>query len=169
MEELGGSQLEQVSFRTITTLKKTTMKYSHKKVKIRNLLTNVSYRRYKPEDVGKTNFVLDVFSFLTQNLNPSGLDRKLETLLKRGYIKMIWDSCVPHKFTKFIYLKENFIELCQLHITCQKANNIVIKFVEEDMQNIDLLKSTLRDHLQAIQYVYSLLFRKIYNRTFGLE
>ena len=169
MEELGGSQLEQVSFRTITTLKKTTMKYSNKRVKIRNLLTNVSYRRYKPEDVGKTNFVLDVFSFLTQNLNPSGLDRKLETLLKRGYIKMIWDSCVPHKFTKFIYLKENFIELCQPHITRQKANNIVIKFVEEDMQNLDLLKSALRDHLQAIQYVYSLLFPKIYNRTLGLE
>ena len=113
--------------------------------------------------------MLDVFSFLTQNLNPSGLDRKLETLLKRGYIRMIWDSCVPHKFTKFIYLKENFIELCQPHITRQKANNIVIKFVEEDMQNLDLLKSALRDHLQAIQYVYSLLFPKIYNRTLGLE
>ena len=142
MEELGGSQLEQVSFRTITTLKKTTMKYSNKKVKIRNLLTNVSYRRYKPEDVGKTNFVLDVFSFLTQNLNPSGLDRKLE----RDFIKMIWNSCVTHKFTKFIYQKENFIELSQPHITYQKANNIVLKFVEEDAQNIDSLKFVLRDH-----------------------
>ena len=60
-----------------------------------------------------------------------------------------------------VYLKENFIEFCQPHIICQKANNIVMKFVEEDMQNIDLLKSALRDHLQAIQYVYSLLFSKI--------
>ena len=68
-----------------------------------------------------------------------------------------------------VYLKENFIVLCQPHIICQKANNIVMKFVEEDMQNIDLLKSALRDHLQAIQYVYSLLFPKIYNRTLGLE
>ena len=55
---------------------------------------------------------------------------------------MIWDSCVPHKFTKFIYLKENFIE--HSHITYQKANNIVVKFVEEDLQNIDLLKSALK-------------------------
>ena len=94
---------------------------------------NVSYRKYKPEDVEKTNFVIDVFSFLKQNLNPIGLDRKLETLLKRDYIKMIWDSCVPHKFTKFIYLKEHFIELSQPHITYQKANNIVVKFVEEGM------------------------------------
>ena len=64
---------------------------------------------------------------------------------------MIWDSCVPHKFRKFIYQKENFIELSQRHITYQKANNIVLKFVEEDTQNIDLLKSALRDHLQTIQ------------------
>ena len=165
MEELGGSQLEQVSFRTITTLKKTTMKYSNKKVKIRNLLTNVSYRRYKPEDVGKTNFVLDVFSFLTQNLNPSGLDRKLE----RDFIKMIWNSCVTHKFTKFIYQKENFIELSQPHITYQKANNIVLKFVEEDAQNIDSLKFVLRDHQQTIQYVYFLFFPKSTIGPIGLE
>ena len=49
---------------------------------------------------------------------------------------MIWDSCVSQKFTKIIFLKENFIELSQPHITYQKANNIVVKFVEEDMQNI---------------------------------
>ena len=88
-----------------------------------------------------------LFLFLTHNLNPTGLDRKLETPLEKEYVKMIWDSCVPHKFTKFIYLKENFIEVSQPHITYQKANNIVLKFVEEDMQNIDLLKSALRNHL----------------------
>ena len=125
---------------------KTTTKYSNTKVKARNLLTNVCYRRYKLEDVEKTNFVINVFSFLTQNLNPTGLDRKLETPLERDYVKMIWDSCVPHKFTKFIYLKENFIEFSQPHITYQKANSIFVKFVEEDMQNIDLLKSLLRNH-----------------------
>ena len=117
---------------------KTTTKYSNTKVKTRNLLRNVSYRRYKPEDVEKTNFDIDVSSFLTHILNPTGLDRKLETPLERDYVKMIWDSCVPHKFNKFIYLKENFIELSQQHIAYQKSNNIVVKCVEEDMQNIDL-------------------------------
>ena len=36
---------------------------------------------------------------------------------------------------------------------------------------IDLLKSAFRNHLQIIQYVYSLLFPKIYNRTnrFGIN
>ena len=58
-----------------------------------------------------------------------------------------------------------------MHITYPKATNIVVKFAEEDIQNIDLLKSALRNHLRTIQYVYSLLFPKIYNRTnkFGIK
>ena len=137
-EEIGGSQLDPSFFQDDNNVqkKKATTKY---KAKTRNLLTNVSYRRYKPEDVEKTSFVIDVFLFLTQNLNPTGLDRKLEIPLERDYVKMIWDSCVPHKFTKFIYLKENFIDLSQPHITYQKAKNFVFKFFKEDMQNIDLL------------------------------
>ena len=135
------------------------------------MLTNVSYRRYISEDVGKTSFVIDVFPFITQNLNPTGLDRKLEIPLKRDYVKMIWDSYVPNKCRKFIYQKENFIELSQTHITYWKAKNIVLKFVEEGAQKIDLLKSALRDHFQTIQYVNSLLFSKIYSRTnrFGIN
>ena len=78
---------------------------------------------------------------------------------------MIWDACVLQKFPKFIYLKENFIDLCQTHISYQKANNIVLKFIEEDPQNFELLKATLRKHLRTIQYMYSLLFPNIYNRT----
>ena len=136
-EEIGGSQLDPGFFQDDNDVqkKKATTKI---KSKTRNLLTNVSYRRYKPEDVEKTSFVIDVFSFLTQNLNPTGLDRELEILLERDYVKMIWDSCVPHKFTKFIYLKENFIDLSQPHITCQKASNFVFRFFKEDTQNIDL-------------------------------
>ena len=60
-----------------------------------------------PEDVEETNFVIDVFSFLTQNLNPTGLDRKLDTLLERD-VKMVWDTCVPHKFTKFNFHFNNW-------------------------------------------------------------
>ena len=84
---------------------------------------------------------------------------------------MVWNTCVPHEFTKFIFQKDNFIELSQPHITYQKANNIVVKCVEEDVQNIDLLKSALRNNLRTIQYVYYWLFPKIYNRTnrFGIN
>ena len=84
---------------------------------------------------------------------------------------MIWDTYAPHKFLKFIYLKENFIDLGQTHTMYQKANNIVLKFIEEDLQNLELLKDALREHIRTIQYVYSLLFLKIYNRSnkFGIK
>ena len=116
------------------------------------------------------NFVV-VFSFLRQNLNPTGLYRKLETTLERDYVKMIWDTCVPHKFSTFVYFFKKIIHLCQPHITYQKANNIVLKFIEEDLQNFELLKAALRGNLRTIQYMYSLLFPKIYNRTnkFGIN
>ena len=69
------------------------------------------------------------------------------------------------------YLKENFIDICQPHITYQKANNIVLKLIEQNSQNLALLKAVLREHLRTIQYVYLLLFPKIYNRTnkFGIN
>ena len=108
------SQLDPDFFQDDNDVKKkakTITKFSNTKVKTRNLLTNVSYRRYKPEDLEKTNFVIHVFLFLTQNLNPTCLDRKRETLLERDYVKMIWDSCVPHKFTKFMYLKKKLLSL----------------------------------------------------------
>ena len=128
------SQLDPGFFQDNNDVKKkpkTTTKYSDTKVKPRNLLTNVSYRRYKPEDVEKTKFVINVFLFLRQNLNPTGLDRKLETSLKRDYVKMAWDTSVPHKFNNFFGIKDDCIELSQPPITYQKANNIVVKFVEK--------------------------------------
>ena len=36
------------------------------KVKIRNLLTNVSYRRFKQTDFNKKKFIVNIMSFLTQ-------------------------------------------------------------------------------------------------------
>ena len=70
-------------------------KYSSTKVKARNLLTNASYRRFKNEDFDKLSFVVDIMTFLVQNLIPLGLDRKLETDTERNRVKMIWDKCLP--------------------------------------------------------------------------
>ena len=37
--------------------------YSNTKVKTRNLLPNVSYRRFKQSDFHKNNFIIDILSF----------------------------------------------------------------------------------------------------------
>ena len=52
--------------------------YSNTKVKTKNLLTNVSYRRFKQSDFRNSNFIADILSFLVQNFNPINLDIKLD-------------------------------------------------------------------------------------------
>ena len=44
--------------------------YSNTKVKTRNLLANVSYRRFKQSDFNKDSFIVDILLFLLQNFNP---------------------------------------------------------------------------------------------------
>ena len=63
--------------------------YSNTKVKARNLLTNVSYRRFKQFDFFKDSFVIDILSFLVQNFNPVNLDIKLETEKERDMVKFM--------------------------------------------------------------------------------
>ena len=40
--------------------------YSNTKVKARNLLTNVSYRRFKQKDFNNASFIIDILSFIVQ-------------------------------------------------------------------------------------------------------
>ena len=41
------------------------------------------------------------------------------------------------------------------------------KFIEENSNNINLLKIKLEEHLKTIHHIYSLLYSKIYNRVNG--
>ena len=83
----------------------------------------------------------------------------------------MWDKCIPLKFTKFICSREIFIQLSQPYISYQKANDIVQKFIAEDNENMTLLKDSLKAHINTIQYIYLLLFPKIYSQTnnFGIK
>ena len=47
------------------------------------------YRRYKQKDFNKTSFIIDILSFIVQNFNPIGLERKLELENDRVYVKML--------------------------------------------------------------------------------
>ena len=82
--------------------------YSNTKVKNRNLLTNVPYRRFKQTDFNKNNFIFDIMSFLTQSFNPINLDGKLDSEKERDMGKFLWDECIPHDFARFMYSSKNF-------------------------------------------------------------
>ena len=61
--------------------------YSSTKVKTRNLLTNVSYRRFKQSDFNKNSFIIDILSFLVQNFNPINLERKFDIEKESDMVK----------------------------------------------------------------------------------
>ena len=72
--------------------------YSNAKVKGRNLLTNVSYRRFKQSDFKMDNFIIGILSFLLKKFNSINLERKLDSEKDREMVKFLWNECVTHDF-----------------------------------------------------------------------
>ena len=146
--------------------------YSSTKVKARNLLTNVGYRRFKDSDFQKTNFVVDILSFMVYNCNPTNLEIKLETERERDMIKFSWDICVPRDFTKYLLQQNQFNIISQTNLTYQKSNKIVLNYLNESRQErLSQLKFKLMEKFNLIHYIYPVLYAKIYNRInhFGIK
>ena len=139
--------------------------YSNTKVKSRNLLTNVSYRRFKQSDFNKTNFIVDILSVLVQKFNPINLERKLDVEKERDMVKYLWDDCTPHDFVRYMYKQKNYALISNPNLTYQKANEIVKKILLEESNRINILKCKIGEKFPLIHFIYSLLFSKIYNRT----
>ena len=91
--------------------------YSNTKVKARNLLTNVAYRRFKQSSFLKDSFIIDLLSFLLQNFNPVNLDIKLELEKEREMVKFMWDVCLPREFVTFILQQNSFDIISQPNVT----------------------------------------------------
>ena len=91
--------------------------YSNTKVKTRNLLTNVSYRRFKQSDFNKKIFIVDILSFLVQNFDPINLDIKLDTDKECEMVKFMWDECIPDEFVRYIYKHKNYNQISQPNLT----------------------------------------------------
>ena len=111
--------------------------YSNMKVKTRNLLTNVSYRRFKQSDFNKSGFIIDILSFSLQNFNPINLDRKLDTEKERYTVKFLWDEPIPHEFVSYIYKQHNITQLSRPNLTYQKVNNIIKEYLVENNNRIN--------------------------------
>ena len=140
--------------------KKKRKDYSNTKVKTRNLLTNVFYRRFKQSNFKKDSFIIDILSYLLQ---------KLEIEKERDIVKFLWDDCITQDFVRYMNKLKNYVIINKPNITYQKANDIVKNFFKEDPNRINLLKYKIEEKFKLIHYVYSLLFSKIYNRTSQFE
>ena len=124
--------------------------YSNTKVKTRNLLTNVSYRRFKQSDFHNQSFMVDILSFLLQSFSPVNLDVKLDIERERDMVKFIWDECIPHEFFSFIHKEKNYNEITRPNMTYQKANNIVKEYLFQDMNRINHLKYKVEEKFDLI-------------------
>ena len=127
--------------------------YSNTKVKTRNLLTNVSYRRFKQTDFNK-KIIVDIMSFLTQNFNPINLDRKLDPEKECNMVKFLWDECIPHEFVRYLYSAKKFNLISNLNFTYQKANEMVLNYFFEDLNRINTATLKIEEKFQLIHYVY---------------
>ena len=112
--------------------------YSNTNVKTRNLLTNVSYRRFKQSYFLKNSFIIDILLFLVQNFNPINLERELDSEKERGMVKFLWDECIQHDFVRYMYKQNSYTEISKPNLTYQKANNIVKNYVLEEPNRINL-------------------------------
>ena len=86
-----------------TTKKKRNTTYSSTKLKARNLLTNVGYRRFKSSDFANYNFIVDILSFILQNFDPINIDRKVDSEDEQLMINFLWECCLPSDFVYLIY------------------------------------------------------------------
>ena len=77
-------------------------KYTMTRIKVRNLLSNISYVGINREGFYNENFIFDVYLLITKNLNPFSLDRKLTDKNKHEILYMLWKECMPRKFYQHI-------------------------------------------------------------------
>ena len=144
--------------------------YSSTKVKARNLLTNVGYRRFKQTDFSNLNFIIDILSFLLQNFNPINVDRKVDHEDEQLMINFLWEVCVPYEFVSAIYTSPNYQIIADPKLTFQKANQIVIKWVTYYEKKYEICQK-IKENFKNIHYIYSSLYPKIYHRVnqFGIK
>ena len=103
-------------------------------------MANVSYRRFKQKDFSNASFIIDILSFIVQYSTLINFNRKLDNGKDKLMIQFTWDECFLHHFTPYIYKNENHTVISNSKLTYQKANTIVKNFIEEDANQINLLK-----------------------------
>ena len=134
--------------------------YSNTKVKARNFLTNISYRRLNKNDYINVSFTIDCYSFIVQNLNLFLLGKKFNSNQDQNYVNMMWVKCIPNELYKVICLKEKFMLLNLLEVTYEKANKIVMDCTAINPNKTRELYQYFHKVQVIYQYVYSMIFPK---------
>ena len=151
-----------ISAWTITTFQKKKRKkskspYSPTKIKTRNFLSNISYRRISDKDFRNANFIIDMLSYIVMNLKPFFLTTTYSHPEQQEMVKMLWEKCLPKKFYEHVKKLGNFEILNSGKINFKQAKEIVYAYVQLPDVWQELLKYIAKNQ-SIYQYTYSLLF-----------
>ena len=82
---------------------------------------------------------------------------------------MLWEKCIPNKFYRIICQNSYFINLDQLNVTYNKANDIMNEFAS--VRSCSSFARYFEEYRLVYQYVCSVLFPKfiILNQKYGVE
>ena len=137
---------------------------NNSKVKARNFLTNVSYSRIAAVDFNNINFVIDCYTFLTVYMNPFYLERKFESIIEREFVNVLWSFLLPDNLYHYVCLDENMKILNKVKVRYRDGKTIIIEFLKQDQDNVNILSDVLRKNGVLFQYLFGNLFPKCFSR-----
>ena len=108
--------------------------HSPTKIKARNYLTNIAYRRVNEKDLKDGSFFIDLLCYLTMDLKPFFLNSTYFEDGSRDMILMLWNECLPANYLNYLKKQENFELLHNPKLTFKNVKNLVKNYVAS--QNI---------------------------------
>ena len=168
--EVSGNQLDQGRSKKIKkerkqkTVRKAKTPYSPTKIKARNFLSNIAYKRICEKDFSNICFIIDVFSFITMDLKPFFLTASYFDVEDRDMIKMLWEECIPQGYYNYVKRPENFETLNSTKTTFKDVKKIVQNYLQQPNTWSEIIRY-FTSYYSIYQYVYSLLFPKSYANT----
>ena len=135
--------------------------YSSTKMKARNFLTNISYRRISDKDFKNVNFIIDMLSYILLYVKPFFLQLSYSDKEQRNMVKMLWEKCLPTKFYEHVKKPANFFILNSGKLTFNQAKNIVLSYIQ--------LPDTWKELTEIItkrQEVYQYVFATVFPTTY---
>ena len=135
---------------------------SHRRIKSRNFLSNISYTGISKNDFCNESFILDVYVLIVKNLNPFSLNRKNSDNTKHEMVYMLWRECIPSEFYSYICEEKNFNGR---DVGQPGVLEIVGIFIDQGKQNLRMLQENLARYKYIFQYVYSHVFPEVYSAS----
>ena len=143
------------------------MPFFSTKVKARNFLSNIAYRRIKSKDSNHISFITDVYPFLVEDFNPLFLDSRFTIEKDREMVNMFWQQCIPKTLLEFISICQNFELLCKSNNSYKDAKIIIKNFAGSQI-NLNSLHTYFKKYFTTYQYIYLRLLLRYYTITINL-